>query len=157
MSLYAAHHDQTRSTSTGAFPRFRSLELVVADRRRYPPMAWGSVNPVQRAQPPAVTGPIAARSPIPTSAGPARLDIMFAYDARASVQPYIWAIDLHSDTAAAVFAYGNSVSSGSPHWFDQAPLFAAGQLRNIAGSSAATGGTAYRPGAARPAAIDVAH
>jgi hypothetical protein len=82
---------------------------------------------------------------IATAAMPSRFGTMFAYTAGERGQRAIWWVDLATGSAASVLSYGQSWDSGSPHWFDQAPLFAGGSLKPVFVRSTDTGGTPYRP------------
>jgi hypothetical protein len=144
MTLYAALCDQLTIMEPTAYPHFRALEIVVHDRRRFPPRPWSGVNAVAR------NGSLPGTASMPTAGVPARHGVMFGYDAKARGQRYAWVVDLGGGavSAATVFSYGQQAAPEMRHWFDQAPLFAAGRMK-VAGPGAAPAGTPYHPGQAR--------
>ncbi|MEO5511454.1 MAG: penicillin acylase family protein [Longimicrobiales bacterium] len=143
-ALYASYIDQLRpQLMAGSYARFLALETVIGDTRRYPPRAWRDMNAVSRPAPPG--SPTVAALRIPTAAMPSRYGTMFAYEAGERMQRTIWWVDLSTGSAASVMSYGQSWESGSPHWFDQAVLFAGGAMKPVVARSTDTGGTPYRP------------
>jgi hypothetical protein len=139
MTLYAFYRAQLRQEHGASFPRFTALESVVRDARR-PIQPWGYANALRR-------GP----NSLPVAAAPTYTGTMFTYDATAGYQPFVWAVDIGAHAAGSVFAFGQSQTAGSAHWFDQAPLFAAGSLKEAAVTEAVAAsdgkaGRAYHPG-----------
>lgn len=139
MSLYAAFFDEP-GRETFAFSRFTALERVVLDRRRFPPQPWGSVNALRRS----------GQGSVPVAGAPARLGIMFAYDAASRMESFVWAVECGTGAASSVRSFGQGADPASTHWFDQAILFAAGSLKAapVSGAvmGAGMGAVPYHPG-----------
>jgi hypothetical protein len=142
MTLYSYYRAQLEQNGTEhaaalrdgqAFVRFTALDAVLNDTR-HPIRPWGNANAIRRG---AASTPVAGA---PTSAG-----TMFTYDAGSPLEPYVWAVSLRSGIAGSVFAFGIGYSEAA-HWFDQAPLFAAGSLKTLGGPAARA---AYHPGEAQ--------
>lgn len=143
MTLYAAYFDEYRAGFSSTLARFSALERVVLDRRRFPPQPWGSVNALRRS----------GRTSVPVAGAPARLGIMFAYEAASGMESFVWAVDLGGGEASSVRSFGQGMEPSSAHWFDQAILFAAGSLKAapVAGPVMGAAGerVPYHPGERR--------
>ena len=150
MTLYAAYRAELGQSHPGSYRRFAALEAVVQDRRRFPPQPWGIQNAVRRG-PTAMSGGVTAApgtpvpSAMPVAGAPVEAGTIFTFDARRTGQFYVWAIDLKSGVAGSVLSMGNAYRTASPHWFDQATLFAAGSLKPSPAAGAGRGNP-YRPG-----------
>jgi hypothetical protein len=140
MTMFGLYHEQLRILEATAYPHFRALEIVVNDRRRMPPRAWGEYRPLRRV-PVSVTAD-GMPTAIPTAAAPSHYGIMFSYDALSGAQSYVWSIDVTTGAAVSVFSYGESAVAGSAHWFDQAPMYAFGRWKPM---GVPGGGKPYSP------------
>ncbi|HEX6694014.1 MAG TPA: penicillin acylase family protein [Longimicrobiales bacterium] len=126
MTLYAAYRRTLEIDSSGALPRFRALEKVVADGTLRELRPWEAVNHI--VSPPVPGSPTLA---IPVAGAPGRFGIMFAYDAQRAGQQYIWLAAAGTGTGRAVVSHGQSARAHSRHAFDQAALFATARLRPV--------------------------
>lgn len=147
MTLFAAWHARTEGEGAfdGEWPHVRALEQAVADIRNAwgrTRVAWGEVNRLQRIHT-SGTLPFDPASPsLPVEGGPGALGIVFNFESRIGpdgrrrygVRGHSWvgAIEF-GDTVRArtIVNFGQSADSISPHWFDQAPLYARGQLKTL--------------------------
>jgi hypothetical protein len=140
MTLYAAYADELRVGGSAPLAHFTALERVVLDRRRFPPRPWGSVNALRKA----------GHAAVPVAGAPARLGIMFAYDAASGLESVVWAVDPAGGEASSVRSFGQTMSAASAHAFDQAILFAAGSMKAAPASGPVMGSAAarvpYHPG-----------
>lgn len=128
---------------TGPQAQFRAMEDVVAHLREHfgtVMVPWGEVNRLQRVH----TGgeePFSAEMPsLPVAGAPGWAGVIFAFNAtpgpggrRFGVSGHTWVsvvelapTGVHS---RSVTQFGQSADPASPHWFDQAPLYAAGEMK----------------------------
>ena len=103
-------------------------------------VAWGEVNRHQRRDLAVGDEFSDARSSLPVAGAPGGLGIIFNFSAApvAELQrrygtfghSYVAVVELGDPIRArTVVPYGQSRHPASPHYFDQAPLFAAGELK----------------------------
>jgi hypothetical protein len=126
MTLYAAYRRTYENDSSGALPRFRALEKVVANGALRDLRPWEAVNHI--VSPPVPGSPSLA---IPVAGAPGRFGILFAYDAERAGQHYIWMAASGTGSGRAVVSHGHSARAHSRHAFDQASLFATARLRAV--------------------------
>ena len=142
-TLYILWQERLRTGAyTGEYARFRAMEDVIAQLRRVhgsAAVAWGEVNRLQR------TSGIEAdssgeRESLPFGGAPDWAGTLFVVDARASddaerraVSGTRWIGVTRTGpqiTFRSIVPFGQSGDSASAHGFDQAALFARGELKS---------------------------
>jgi acyl-homoserine lactone acylase PvdQ len=147
----------------GEWPWVRALEQALADIQAAWGtwrVAWGQINRLQRVHT-SGTEPFDTAAPsLPVPGGPGVLGIVFNFDTRTGpdgrvrygVRGHSWvgAIEFGDRVRArTIVNFGQSADSISPHWFDQAPLYARGQMKTLwftREEVAAAIALRYRPG-----------
>jgi acyl-homoserine-lactone acylase len=147
MTLFAAWFERIAEPGAldGQWPNVRALEQAVADignvwgRTR---VTWGEVNRLQRIHTSGTPPFDPALPSLPVQGGPGALGIVFNFESRIGpdgrrrygVRGHSWvgAIEF-GDTVRArtIVNFGQSADSLSPHWFDQAPLYARGEMKTL--------------------------
>jgi acyl-homoserine-lactone acylase len=164
MTLFMTWQERIRTGEyEGAYGRFRALEDAVALMQRdhgSTEVEWGSVNRLQR--PP--IAPVPAfnddHHSLPVAGAPGWTGVIFAFAGRqppGSVRRYgtsghtwVSVVELAGPPVArSVVTFGQSGDRNSDHWFDQAALYARGEMKpapftpaDVAASARRT----YRPG-----------
>jgi acyl-homoserine lactone acylase PvdQ len=124
--------------------RLSALEAVLARLQSSwgrDTVAWGEMNRLQRPRPDESDSFDDASPSLPVSGAPAWAGSIFAYNTRpgpsermrygVSGATWVSVVAFAPDPRArAVVPFGQSGIAGSPHAFDQAPLYARGQLRD---------------------------
>lgn len=128
---------------TGELRRFRALEETLAELRRdwgAELVPWGEVNRLQRVH---TSGrePFSDDEPsLPVAGAPGFAGVIFRFEARRSpgtrrrygTSGHTWVsvVELAPEVRSrSVVTFGQSAHPESPHWFDQAPLYARGELK----------------------------
>jgi acyl-homoserine-lactone acylase len=143
-TLFVLWQERLRSGAfTGPHAQFRALEDVVLELRQHFGSAlvpWGEVNRLQRVHS-SGREPFSAEAPsLPVAGAPAWAGVIFAFDAvpgpagrRYGVSGHGWvsAVELAPGAvrSRSVVPFGQSADPASRHWFDQAPLYAGGELK----------------------------
>jgi penicillin amidase len=125
----------------GEWPRMGALEEAVRElkeARGTSVVAWGEMNRLQRSH----TGDESFNDQapsLPIAGGPGETGIIFAFSARPGPSGRRYGVSGHSwvgivelgdrPTARTIVTFGQSADPESPHWFDQAPLYARGELK----------------------------
>jgi acyl-homoserine-lactone acylase len=163
-TLYVLWQERLRSGAyTGAYVQFRALEDVVDELRHNFGSAlvpWGDVNRLQRF----LGGGGEGRSEVPSlpvRGVPGWTGSIFAFEAvpgprgrRYGVSGHTWVsiVELAPGgvQSRSVVPFGQSADPESAHWFDQAPLYATGEMKRAwftRQEVAANARRTYRPGA----------
>jgi acyl-homoserine-lactone acylase len=144
MTLYVLWQERLRlGEYRGEYARFRALEDAVARLERDWGTAlvrWGDVNRLQRVHTSGVEPFSDAAPSLPVAGGPGWAGMVFRFQAvqgparqRFGVSGHAWVsvVELRPDgiRSRAVVPFGQSADPASPHFFDQAPLYASGELR----------------------------
>jgi acyl-homoserine lactone acylase PvdQ len=125
------------------WPRVRALEQAVArlvadwGRAR---VAWGEVNRLQRVHTSGDEPFDDAKPSLPVAGGPGGVGMVFNIGTRPGpdgrrrygVRGHTWVGVVEfgaSIVARSIVTFGQSADPASPHWFDQAPLFARGEFK----------------------------
>jgi penicillin amidase len=147
MTLFSAWAERFDDTAPqpGEWPYVRALEQALDDIEAAWGtwrVAWGQVNRLQRVHT-SGTQPFDTASPsLPVPGGPGALGIVFNFDTRPGPDGRIgYGIRGHSWVGAIEFGarvrahtivnFGQSADSVSPHWFDQAPHYARGEMKAL--------------------------
>jgi acyl-homoserine-lactone acylase len=163
-TLYVLWQERLRSgTYTGAYVAFRAFEDVIAELRHNFGSAlvpWGDVNRLQRVH---TGGGEPFRSDVatlPVPGAPERAGAIFAFNTRpgadgrrygVSGATWVSVVELVPGgvRSRSIVQFGQSADPSSPHWFDQAPLYAAGELKRVWFTREEVAGSArrtYAPG-----------
>jgi acyl-homoserine lactone acylase PvdQ len=144
MTLFALSFERaSRIRDTAPWPRVRALEAVIANLVRdwgTWQVSWGEVNRLQRVDTSGSEPFSDARPslPVPGAAGP--LGIIFNFYTRREQgqkrrygflgNTYVSVIEFGPEPQArSLLVFGESANSASPHYFDQARLYAAGEMK----------------------------
>ncbi|MBM3954972.1 MAG: penicillin acylase family protein [Planctomycetes bacterium] len=154
-------------------PRLRALEATVADLEKdfgTWQVKWGEINRLQRIHGSEIDmegrGAFSDDEPsLPVAGSPGPVGIVFNFYTRPQAgqkrrygvagHSYVGVVELGDGIRArTVLQFGQSGDPQSPHWFDQAPLYAAGEYKPslfTADEIDRHAGPAYHPGEPRPA------
>jgi penicillin amidase len=144
-TLFVLWQERVRAGGySGEYARFRAMEDVLARLERdrgSATVAWGDVNRLQRVR--SSEGELFSqdRLSLPVGGAPAWTGSTFTFSARAMAESgtrygvagtrWIGAAELGPDVRfRSVVPFGQSGDSASAHWFDQAPLYARGELKS---------------------------
>jgi acyl-homoserine lactone acylase PvdQ len=125
------------------WPAVRALEEAAACLQRTwgrTLVPWGEVNRLQRVHTSGRTPFDDAAASLPIAAGPGELGIIFNLGTRAGpdgrrrygIRGHTWVSVVEFGPrvrARSIVTFGQSADPASPHWFDQAALFARGELK----------------------------
>lgn len=131
------------SADTVAFARMRSLEFVVDSlERRWGSarVGWGEVNRLQRIHTSGNAAFNDYRPSLPVPGAPGWTGIVFNFYTRPGpdgkraygTRGHTWVSAVEfgpRPRARSVVPFGQTADPTSPHWFDQAPLYAAGRMK----------------------------
>jgi acyl-homoserine-lactone acylase len=166
-TLFILWQERLRSGEfTGRHAEFRAMEEVVGHLRRHFGSAlvpWGEVNRLQRVHTSGAE-PFRSDAPsLPVVGAPGWAGTIFAFVAepgpdgrRYGVSGNTWVsiVELAPGVRSrSVVTFGQSADPASPHWFDQAPLFATGGMKQAwftRDEVAASARRVYQPGPAGP-------
>lgn len=181
MTLFVLTFDRVmqmvRKMDILAAPRLRALEGTLAELDEQFgtwQVPWGEINRLQRIHGSEIDmegqGAFSDEAPsLPVAGSPGPVGIVFNFYARpqpgqkrrygVAGHSYVAVVEL-GDTVRSrtVLQFGQSGDPASPHWFDQAPLYATGRFKPscfTAAEIAAQAGPAYHPGESRPAPVAV--
>jgi acyl-homoserine-lactone acylase len=152
MTLFALTYDRVmamvRQRDLANFPRLRALETTMADLERANgtwKVAWGEINRLQRIPGSQIDlrghGAFRDDQPsLPIAGAPGPLGIVFSFYALPQAgqkrlygvagSSFMGVIELSTKPQArTVLQFGQSGEPGSPHWFDQAQLYAKSQFK----------------------------
>jgi acyl-homoserine-lactone acylase len=153
-----------RAGSTSELPHVRALEDALAELHaawQSTDVPWGELNRLQRVHTRSREGFRDYAQSLPVAGAPARAGAVFDYYTttepaqrrRYGVRGRTWlgvvAFDAGPD-ARSIVQFGQSAQPASAHYFDQAPLYAAGRMKPVHFGHAAFVAAArrsYRPGA----------
>ena len=144
MTLFALSYERAiRTQDTAPWPRVRALEAVVSGLQRNWgtwQVAWGEINRLQRVHTSGSEAFSDARPslPVPGAAGP--LGTIFDFYSRPEQgqkrrygflgNSYVSVIEFGREPEArSLLVFGESADSTSPHYLDQARLYAAGEMK----------------------------
>ena len=145
MTLFTLWQERLRTGEyDGAFSHFRAFEDVVARLKRDWSSAlvpWGELNRLQRVHTSGAQPFSDERSSLPVAGGPASLGIIFDINApptAGSKRRYgtsgaggVSAVEFAPELRSrSIVTFGQSADSASAHFFDQAPLYARGELKH---------------------------
>ncbi|HSJ07754.1 MAG TPA: penicillin acylase family protein [Longimicrobiales bacterium] len=142
MTLYVVWQERLRAGDGGAFAAFRALEDAVARLRRdfsSVRVAWGDINRLQRTH---TSGREPFRDDVPSFPVPgaeAWTGVIFRFTAPATPSGRRYGVSGHTWVSVvelgpqlrsrSIVQFGQSADPTSRHWFDQAPLYARGELK----------------------------
>jgi acyl-homoserine-lactone acylase len=152
MTLFALTYDRVmamvRQRDLANFPRLRALETTMAELERANgtwKVAWGEINRLQRIPGSQIDlrghGAFRDDQPsLPIAGAPGPLGIVFSFYALPQAgqkrlygvagSSFMGVIELSAKPQArTVLQFGQSGDPGSPHWFDQAQLYAKSQFK----------------------------
>lgn len=143
-TLFVLWQEQLRTGRyVGEYARFRAMETVLARLEQDHgdvPAPWGEVNRLGRVESESPSDSADHGPGLPVGGAPAWAESIFTFDAGrdaslnrrygASGTRWISAIELGPEVRyASVVPFGQSGDPASAHWFDQASLYAGGELK----------------------------
>jgi acyl-homoserine-lactone acylase len=142
-TLYVLWQERLHGGVAGELARFRAMEDVVAGLEQRGGTAfipWGEVNRLRREQPGMTEPQDGEEAGLPLAGAPGSTGAILRIEAealegsgrRAAVRGRAWigAVELSSEMHSRwIVPFGQSGRPDSPHWFDQAALFARSELR----------------------------
>jgi penicillin amidase len=149
----------------GEWPRLSALEHVLAELRAQwgrTEVAWGEVNRLQRIHTGGAEPFDPARPSLPIAGAPGWAGIVFNFSARpgpdgkqrfgTSGHTWVGIVELAPRVRSrTIVTFGQSADPASPHFFDQAPLYARGEMKDAwfhADEVERAARRSYRPGPA---------
>jgi acyl-homoserine-lactone acylase len=162
-TLYVLWQERLRSGAyAGQHGQFRAMEDVVAQLRQHfgrGLVPWGEVNRLQRVHTSGAEPFSSERPSLPVPGAPGWAGVIFAFSAepgpdgrRYGTSGHTWVsvVELSPQVhSRSVVQFGQSADPASPHWFDQAPLYAEGRMKRAwftREEVAASARRSYRPG-----------
>jgi acyl-homoserine-lactone acylase len=143
MTIYVLWQERLRSGYyTGAYPQLRALEDAVDELQRHfgtSRVQWGDINRLQRVH---TSGNEPFRTDLPSlpiPGAPGWTGTIFSFytedgpqGRRYGTRGHTWVSTVQlapQIMSRSVVQFGQSADPQSPHWFDQAPLYAQGELK----------------------------
>ena len=128
----------------GEWPRLRALEEVLVGLRTQwgrTEVAWGDVNRLQRVHTSGAEAFDPAKPSLPIAGAPGWAGVVFNFTARpgpdgkqrfgTSGHTWVGIVELAPRVRSrTIVTFGQSAAPDSPHFFDQAPLYARGELKD---------------------------
>lgn len=138
-------HSAEPAALSGEWPNVQALEAAVSELEEAwgtARIAWGQVNRLQRVHTSGTEPFDNGSASLPVPGGPGALGMVFNFDTRAGpdgrVQygfrghSWVGVIELGERIRTrTIVNFGQSADSMSPHWFDQAQLYARGQMKPL--------------------------
>jgi acyl-homoserine-lactone acylase len=145
MTLFVLWQERLRAGGyTGEYVHFRAMEDAVEQLRREAGtavVAWGDINRLQRVHATGESSFDADAVSLPVPGAPAWTGAIFAFQAPpgprglrfgTSGSAWVSVVELGAQVRSrSVLPFGQSTDPASPHWFDQAPFYARGELKPV--------------------------
>lgn len=147
MTVFTAwsSHIAAEAATPEPWPNVRALEHAVADLTRTwgtPNIAWGQVNRLQRVHTSGTAAFDTAAPSLPVPGGPGSLGMIFDFETRPGpggrqyygVRGHSWVGVIEFGPrirTRTIVTFGQSADPVSPHWFDQAQLYARGEMKTL--------------------------
>lgn len=166
-TLYLLWHERSgNDRDTDQFKELRVLERVVAELEKSFGtwrIEWGEINRLQRVHTSGAESFADAKPSFPVVGGPGAAGLIFTYNARpapgqqrrygASGNTFVAVVEFGKQPRArSIVTFGQSADPQSPHYLDQAALYAQGKFKPVLFSPAEIKTRlkrAYQPGARR--------